>query len=443
MTATLVFPAPMLTDLRAGLLSRRDVETVATVLAWTSGDQRGRIRLLPAEIIWAEEDDYQERSPLAATLKPVALARITARARTSGMSLILCHSHPVAEGAPAFSPTDYNGEREVASFLASRIPRVPHAALVIGPDGLAARILGCGEPIRVAELGLNLAFVSLPDETALDEIHHRQILAFGESGQRVIGSLRVGVVGAGGTGSVVIPQLAHAGVREFVVIDPDVVERTNLNRLLNCGPGDIGRPKVEMAERTIRMISPNAEVMAVCGNVLDLTTSRFLTDCDLVFCCPDSQGSRLVLNRLAYQHFIPVIDMGSEIICHDGAVEQIAGRVRLLSPGLGCLVCSNALDWLAVSKDLRGEAHRAAGVYGADETVPQPSVMPLNSVAASLAVGMFLSVVTGLPMRARYQLYDAVRGVVRDAIPAREEKCVCCQSHFGLGSSVPLPFRQP
>jgi len=443
MTTTLVFPAPMQAELRAGLLSRRDVETVATVFARTSGDDEGRIRLLAAEVVWAEDDDYQKRSQIAATLKPVALARIAARARKSGMSLVLCHSHPFDEDVPTFSPTDDNGEREVASFLGARIPSALHAAVVVGSASLTARILGRAEPIRVAEIGLDLVFASLPGETALDEIHNRQILAFGEAGQRVIGSLRVGVVGAGGTGSVVIPQLAHAGVRDFVVVDPDVVERTNLNRLLNCGPADIGRPKVEVAERTIRLIAPDAEVLAMRGDVLDLKTSRVLTSCDLVFCCTDTPGSRLVLNRLAYQYFVPVIDMGSEIICDTGNVARIAGRVRLLSPGMGCLVCSNALDWLAVNRDLCGEAHRAAAVYGADKSVPQPAVVSLNSVSASLAVGMFLGIVTGLPMRARYQLYDAVRGIVRDAIPAREEKCVCCQSHFGMGDSVPLPSRLP
>jgi len=74
MTTTLVFPAPMQAELRAGLLSRRDVETVATVFARTSGDDGGRMRLLAAEVVWAEDDDYQKRSQIAATLKPVALA---------------------------------------------------------------------------------------------------------------------------------------------------------------------------------------------------------------------------------------------------------------------------------------------------------------------------------------------------------------------------------
>jgi molybdopterin-synthase adenylyltransferase len=45
-----------------------------------------------------------------------------------------------------------------------------------------------------------------------------------------------------------VQQLAHLGVRRFLLIDPDIVDKTNLNRMVGATLGD-GRPKVLVARR--------------------------------------------------------------------------------------------------------------------------------------------------------------------------------------------------
>ena len=75
----------------------------------------------------------------------------------------------------------------------------------------------------------------------------RQVRAFGEPGQRLLRRLHFAVIGAGGTGSLVCQQLAHLGASCITVVDPDLVEETNLNRLVGSIPSDVGRPKVEVA----------------------------------------------------------------------------------------------------------------------------------------------------------------------------------------------------
>jgi molybdopterin-synthase adenylyltransferase len=47
---------------------------------------------------------------------------------------------------------------------------------------------------------------------------------------------RVATVGLGGTGSLITEQLAHLGVTGFLLIDPDTVDETNLNRLVEGLP---------------------------------------------------------------------------------------------------------------------------------------------------------------------------------------------------------------
>jgi molybdopterin/thiamine biosynthesis adenylyltransferase len=64
--------------------------------------------------------------------------------------------------------------------------------------------------------------------TELDRPRYdRQIRAFGVAGQNILKSLRVGIVGLGGTGSIVLQELAHLGVTDFLLLDPDVVEESN------------------------------------------------------------------------------------------------------------------------------------------------------------------------------------------------------------------------
>ncbi len=88
----------------------------------------------------------------------------------------------------------------------------------------------------------------------------RQILLFGEEGQKKIAAVHVAIVGLGGLGSHVAQQLAYLGVERFVLIDGDIVQKTNLNRLIGATveDADAKRLKVDVSERTIKAIQPAA-----------------------------------------------------------------------------------------------------------------------------------------------------------------------------------------
>src|SRR5206468_1741580 len=87
----------------------------------------------------------------------------------------------------------------------------------------------------------------------------RQVRAFGAAGQDRLREMRVGIVGLGGTGSIVLEQLAHLGVRRFLLMDPDFVERTNLNRLVGSTESDVGKSKVEVATAYAKRINSSAD----------------------------------------------------------------------------------------------------------------------------------------------------------------------------------------
>lgn len=400
----------------------------------------GRWLLLKAEPV--AEAAYESRDAMSATLTPAALVDIANRARREALSPVFIHTHPFAKGQPVFSAIDDAGEAELAAYLAHRVPAARPLAMVIGPDGLRARMLAMGKDIPVWEVGSRLR--RLDDAargTLAEERFDRQVRAFGAAGQRAISALKILVVGSGGTGLATILQLAYLGATDLTVIDPDRVEVTNLNRLVGAGPGDVGMPKVGIAQRLVQSINPAATCRAVIGDIVDEEHARTIGGYDFTFLCTDSHASRAVVGQAAYQMLVPVIDMGVSITVADGCVSHITGRVQMLSPGLPCLACTGALDGEQVRRELLTPEQRAADPYIIGGQAPQPAVISINSAMASLATTMFLGAVAGVPAEARFQRYDGIRGIVRPMAATIRENCIICSRALAQGIEWGLPMR--
>lgn len=109
----------------------------------------------------------------------------------------------------------------------------------------------------------------------------------------------VAVIGAGGNG-VVLDHLVRIGFEQFILIDPDVVEGTNLNRM-PFTIAEIGQPKVSAWERYIKSINPNCQVKtlrhAVCRSDGAWLT-EILAGAGLAFLGTTSLEGNLVISRV-------------------------------------------------------------------------------------------------------------------------------------------------
>jgi len=398
------------------------------------------IIVLPAEAYSIQEEARLE-------IAPAFIAPILKVARREGWSLVLTHSHPFSSD-PSFSLTDDRGETLLMPALHARAPDRPHGSLVLGRDGFQARLWSPNArqaPVaEIADVGDTLRlYAKSPESESLQLRFDRSVRALGVAGQQVVRRLRVGVVGLGGTGSFVVQQLAHLGVRKFVLIDSDVVDETSLNRLIGATSADIGLPKVLVAARVVRGLLADSSVEPIVGSVLLAKDARPLLGLDFLFGCTDTHGSRAVINQLAYQYLIPTIDLGVRVDATGGVIRAIAGRVQLLAPGLACLLCQELLDPEAVRRDLLLPEQRARDPYiiGADE--PQPSVVSINGTIASLGVSMFLAVVAGMPLQPRHLVYLGERGSVRPVQSTPRSDCIVCSTNGSLarGDLSPLPWR--
>lgn len=435
----LVFAAPMLERLREDLLAEAELETCAVAFTRAGGD-----RLLVSSYELAPEVAYAARTGVSAELTPEYLLDVANRARREKLGCVFVHSHPMDEKRPSFSYVDDRGEGRLTAFFDARVPG-QHCALVVSPGGVRARRLGAGAEIDVVEVGRKLHVASGQSaETAEEERFDRQVRAFGAEGQRRIAELTIAIVGLGGTGSVTCQQLALLGVSKFLLFDFDQIERTNLNRVVGAQAADVGDYKVDVAERLISQLNPAAAIRKIVGDVVDDGVARQLLTADVIFLCTDSHASRAIVGQLAYQYLIPTIDMGVSLSVRGGVLSYITGRTQLLAPGLPCLTCLDLLDSETIRRELLTPEARAADPYITGVHEPQPAVISLNSTMASLAVTMFLGLVTDASVAARYQIYDGMNGTVKNFTGAIDPTCYVCSSTGALarGDSWPLPTRK-
>jgi molybdopterin/thiamine biosynthesis adenylyltransferase len=404
----------------------------------------GSKRRLVRSLVPVPDRAYLNRTRHGIVISPRYLVDMVNEARRLGAGLALAHTHP-NNGPARFSHVDLTHEPPLARYLGSRLSERGHLSSVVTADDMATHELD-GVELQTRSVGVHVRRYGSDDgdsERAADDRYDRQIRAFGADGQRLLRSLTVAVVGLGGIGSFVATELAHLGVGRMVLIDHDIVDESNLNRLVGAGSSVIGRNKVAVARSAIRRANPECNVTISRGDVTDLVVARKLFDADFVVLCTDGHASRAVVNQIAYQFYVPTIDVGVAIHVSDGHISSITGRVQMLAPGLPCLVCTRLLDPQRVRWELQRPETRASDPYFVGASAPQPAVISLNGTVASAAVTMFLSATTGIPSDARWVHYDAMRGSMRPLTFAPQTDCIVCseQGALGRGSSWPLPTR--
>jgi molybdopterin/thiamine biosynthesis adenylyltransferase len=430
--------------LDASLLPSDDPDEHLVVAFAGRHDTPTGLRLVIREVLPALRSDYLIKSPIHLEMQPAFWARVAKRAKVTGAALVIFHSHPCAPKVPTFSPSDDWGEDQLIPKVTARAPG-PHATVVWGPSGERGRIHrdGMARPMVIGAPW----DVETRSSTPTSGAHERQVLALGAQGHARLRAARIGVVGLGGTGSHVTQQLLHLGVGTIVAMDPDVVESSNLSRLVGARMTDAQGAvrKADVVRRVAREVGGFTNLDSSERDVVDDVVARDLAArVDLIFGCTDTAWSRLVLNALAFAYCIPVIDLGVEL----QAEGSMGGRVTIAGPDTGCLWCTGVIDERRLraeqSPPALREAQRALG-YVPDLDVPEPSVVSINGVVASLAVTEVLDRLVHFrpasavpPSMLVYRLAD---GTVR-RIAAQSGRCSFCSgANIGAGDAATLPTR--
>lgn len=117
----------------------------------------------------------------------------------------------------------------------------------------------------------------------------------GKEGQEKLLESRVLQIGLGGLGSAVGFYLAAAGVGTIGIVDSDVVDMSNLQRQILFSTEDLGRPKVDSAEESIRALNSDVNVRPYQERFASDNALDMVKEYDFVIDATDSFASKFLI----------------------------------------------------------------------------------------------------------------------------------------------------
>jgi molybdopterin/thiamine biosynthesis adenylyltransferase len=268
--------------------------------------------------------------------------------------------------------------------------------------------------------------------------------AFGDEAAARLRQSAVAVIGAGGTGSAAIEALARAGVGKIIIVDPDHVDESNLERIHGSFPQHVEThtAKAHLAREHVLSIDPSCEVIAIVGALPQSEVIDAIVTADVALGCTDQQHSRVALSDVVTRYLVPSFDCGVMLEGQNGKITgQIVQIIRFLSAD-ACALCRNLVVPARLAQELMSPnertTRRAAAAAALDrgddpnpywsEEVQLNTVGYLTTTAGAMAAGYAIGWLTGrfdVPFK-RLQINLGGRFV--DATDVDEEPrhdCVC------------------
>jgi ThiF family protein len=484
-------PLPGTTALRVSLtmpdaLARRlyehlfpgDRDEHGAVIAAGISREGGHLRLLARDVVLARDGvDYVPGKRGYRMLTGEFVTRQILRCAKERLVYLAVHNHGGSDQV-AFSEDDLASQRRGYPALLDITRGHPVGALVFAPNAVAGRIWLSAER-QIALSGARIIGTSwrqlrdspAPSPPLRAAAYDRQARLFGDRGQDLLGQLKVGVIGAGGVGTLLVEYLARLGVGHLVTVDPDRVDPTNLPRmpgatrwdamtwlraggapawLRSLGAG-LATPKVKVMKRIARRAQRGIRIDALHADFVDNRIARQFTDCDYLFLAADTMQARLVFNAIVHAYLIPGAQVGVKVPVDSGTgnVGEVFATSRLVLPTSGCLWCNGLISPARLQQEIETAEERRMQRYVDDPDVVAPSVITLNALAAGMAANDFLFAVTGLThgaARADYLRHvPQTRRLVYDE-PRRDDTCRHCgletRGALAMGDAADLPTRE-
>jgi hypothetical protein len=444
----IILTSNMASQLKEHILEDRSKEQMAITLCGVN-QLKDETRLLCRHLILLPADAFEKQSSAYLELSKEAQSYVLRMAYNEGLSQIDWHSHPGDGHIIGFSGIDDHHEARMAKYLHEKIPGTFYASVVMNKNVFDARIWETNgrkiEPrpvdsVRWGEINderpcsANLKTTDKCDW--MDDRFSRQVLAFGVGLQNRLRQLRFGIIGVGGLGGIIVEMLSRLGASTWVLIDDDLVEASNLNRLPGSTQRDVyfQTPKVSLTQRNIARVNPYAKIRALQCSITDPQAIQALKSCDLLIVATDNHSSRLIANRLSVQYLIPLIHAGVNIdIDEERKISDISGEYVIPSVGEWCLHCSGIIDtqlagWELADKNL-GNTLRERGYI---KDTPAPAVYHLNGVVSSLAVSEIHNLIFPYKTLRRYLTYDELQGELLSLDVQSKGDCLVCSADNGI-----------
>lgn len=463
----------------------------AGTFSYESGG-RSVIEFLVNEVVGLPPHEYDGHGVGTVSLTGSSIRQMADRAAPSShyvddRAILIAHNHP-GSTTPRYSKRDDATEPDTFQPLTSD-GEGPHGSLLLGEEGITGRVWPA-DPARIRTDGVEATspideivivgetelerirttdsqLPSLPD-TPSDPMRARQTLAHGAEGNARLRATHVAVVGAGGLGSLIIQTLTRLGVGKMTAIDPDVVETTNLSRIVGAQPEDAGSaeltptgsettpaawseaspqaglPKIEAMERLVANADPSIGFRGVCAGIETERGLNAALEADILVTATDNETSRDIISEAGQRYLRPVFDAGTSITAQENSLHGIESTFVMHGAPRPCRNCLG----LANRERIRVEdADEEDLVYGLNMLEgEQPAVITINNYPASQLGFALHAYVTGLLAQRYEPQFDTgstqLLAAERRGVPYGGERCTICEEDSGIkasGDRAPLP----
>lgn len=271
-----------------------------------------------------------------------------------------------------------------------------------------------------------------------EEIFNRSSLALGlDVMRKIMNGQVISIVGVGGLGSIIAEHLVHMGFQNINLIDHDILEISNLNRMVGATFKDASRNafKVDVVKHHLERINPNCKILAISSDIHDEKNDKFIALSDWIILATDNHSSRFRVQKLSVKYFTPIISVGVNITTQNGKIKDMSGEVITSRIGDNlCLNCLGRINPTQVANEthpdptIRNELLKRGYVTGSQ--IKEPAVKTLNTILATLAVDILINQYTERQKHTPILVYeDNINKTIYediDSLNTRIKNCFTC-----------------
>ena len=223
----------------------------------------------------------------------------------------------------------------------------------------------------------------------------------GPEGQAILHNKKVAIIGIGALGTVAAELLARAGVGNLILIDRDIVEKSNLQRQTLFDEKDIGINKVIAAEERIKEINSETKI-EIHAIHLSSQNIQILKEADLILDCTDNLQTRFLINDYCKKE--------KKIWIYAAAVKTSGYVMPIFSEG-ACLQCF-----------LTESSQETCDTVGVLNTI----TVSIASLQATLALKLLL----GKEIESTLYYYDIWNQSFKKLNTKKKDNCPTCAGNF-------------
>lgn len=315
----------------------------------------------------------------------------------SNASIFLMHSHP--SGVEHFSRADNESDLKVFPCIFAAYDQF-HGSIIMTPED---NLIGRYYHSDLSKTYIDKFLIVGDNIEMISSCSSRNVLPFSSKMTQILKDFKVGIIGVSGTGSIVAESLARLGIGHIVLIDDDIIEHKNLNRILNSTIKDAEsrRAKVNVLADAIQTYRSDITLTSLNCKIGTHEAIWAAATCDVLFCCVDTVSARMYVDLIGEFFLLPIFDIGVTIPTgfKEGLpfITEVCARIDYVQPHKSSLKDRNVYTPSSLSaeylKEYSPESYeqqlQAGYIKGVHEEAP--SVISLNMLASAFSVNEFIA----------------------------------------------------